>query len=223
MRPIGAMTNFDGKLHQKNWVKFTLYDGNVVTLKSDIGGVLQPKTGSSVWNPSYAEILHSSIASQVTQVEIKKLATSIGSYAFYGSSSYAFSKLTTVNDISGTIQSIGSSAFYACSNLTTVSFPNVTSIGSYAFQVCSKLTTASFPAVTSIGTYAFQVCSKLISIYFTGSSIPTLANSNAFSNIATSYSIYVTESLYSQYIVANQWSMLSSHITSYIYHNPFFV
>ena len=40
MRPIGAMAIFDGKQHLKKWLKFTLYDGNVVTLKSDIGGVL---------------------------------------------------------------------------------------------------------------------------------------------------------------------------------------
>ena len=63
MRPIGAMINFDGKSHPKIWVKFRLYDGNVVKLESDIGGVLQPKTGSSVWNPAYAGILDSSIAS----------------------------------------------------------------------------------------------------------------------------------------------------------------
>ena len=63
MRPIGAMINFDGKSHSKKYVKFRLYDGNVVTLKSDIGGVLQPKTGPSVWNPAYAGILDSSIAS----------------------------------------------------------------------------------------------------------------------------------------------------------------
>ena len=63
MRPVGAMINFDGKQHLKKWVKFTLYDGNVVTLRSDIGGVLQPKTGLSVWNSSYSGILDSSIAS----------------------------------------------------------------------------------------------------------------------------------------------------------------
>ena len=63
MRPIGAITNFDGKSHLKQWVKFTLYDGNVVTLKSDIGGILRPKTGSNKWNPAYAGILDSSIAS----------------------------------------------------------------------------------------------------------------------------------------------------------------
>ena len=40
MRPIGAIINFDGKTRSTKWVKFTLYDGNVVTLKSDIGGVL---------------------------------------------------------------------------------------------------------------------------------------------------------------------------------------
>ena len=63
MRPLGAMTNFDGKSHSRKYVKFTLYDGNVVLLESDIGGVLQPKTGSGVWNPAYAGILDSSIAS----------------------------------------------------------------------------------------------------------------------------------------------------------------
>ena len=63
MRPVGAMTNFDGKAHSKKYVKFTLYDGNVVTLRSDIGGVLQPKTGQSTWNPAYVGILDSSIAS----------------------------------------------------------------------------------------------------------------------------------------------------------------
>ena len=63
MRPVGAMTNFDGKTHSKIYVKFTLYDGNVVTLKSDIGGVLQPKTGRRTWNPAYVGILDSSIAS----------------------------------------------------------------------------------------------------------------------------------------------------------------
>ena len=63
MRPVGAMTNFDGKTHSKKYVKFTLYDGNVVTLRSDIGGVLQAKIGSSVWNSTYTGILDSSIAS----------------------------------------------------------------------------------------------------------------------------------------------------------------
>ena len=63
MRPVGAMINFDGKTHLRKWVKFMLYDGNVVTLMSDIGGVLQPKTGRSTWNPAYVGILDSSIAS----------------------------------------------------------------------------------------------------------------------------------------------------------------
>ena len=177
MRPIGAITNFDGKTHIKIWVRFSLYNGKIVTLKSDIGGVLQPKTNYNVWNPAYAGILDSSIASQVTQVEIKKLATSIGSYAFYGYSSYAFSKLTTVNDDGGTIQTIGSSAFYSCSKLTTASFPNVTSIGSYAFMRCSSLTTISFPNVTSISNGAFGYCSKITTASFPNA---TSIGANAF-------------------------------------------
>ena len=166
MRPIAAIKIFDWKQTPKKYVKFTLYDGNVVTLKSDIGDVLQPKTGSNIWNPAYSGILDSSIASQATDIVIKKLATSIGSYAFYGSSSYAFSKLATVNDIGGTIQTIGTNAFRFCSSLTSVSFPNATSIGTYAFASCTSLTSASFPNVTSIGNWAFASCTSLTSASF---------------------------------------------------------
>ena len=55
--------------------------------------------------------------------------------------------------------SIGSYAFYSCSQLTTVDFPVATSIKSYAFQYCRSLTTIDFPVATSIGTSAFQNCS----------------------------------------------------------------
>lgn len=63
MRPLGAINTFFGNPILKQYVKFTLYDGKVVTLKSDIGGVLQPKTSSSIWNPAYSGILDASIAS----------------------------------------------------------------------------------------------------------------------------------------------------------------
>lgn len=61
MRPLGAINNLDRRISQ--YVKFTLYDGDVVILKSGIGETLQPKIGSSVWNPNYSDILNPSIAS----------------------------------------------------------------------------------------------------------------------------------------------------------------
>ncbi|MCQ2394046.1 MAG: leucine-rich repeat domain-containing protein [Kiritimatiellae bacterium] len=60
---------------------------------------------------------------------------------------------------------IASSAFSACSGLTSVVIPSsVTTIGDRAFQGCSALTSVAIPSsVTSIGNYAFDGCSALMS------------------------------------------------------------
>lgn len=64
------------------------------------------------------------------------------------------------------VTSIGESAFYNCSNLTSITISNsVTSIGSYAFSGCSSLKSVTIPdSVKSIGSYAFNNCSNLTSI-----------------------------------------------------------
>ena len=64
------------------------------------------------------------------------------------------------------VTSIGSSAFYYCSGLTSVTIGNsVTSIGSSAFRYCSGLTSVTIPnSVTSIGSGAFYGCSGLTSV-----------------------------------------------------------
>ena len=69
-------------------------------------------------------------------------------------------------EISGGVTSIGSSAFYDCSGLTSVTIPNsVTSIGESAFENCFGLTSITIPnSVTSIGTCAFFYCSGLTSV-----------------------------------------------------------
>lgn len=68
--------------------------------------------------------------------------------------------------IPNSVASIGSSAFFVCSGLTSIIIPNsVTSIGSSAFQGCSGLTSITIPnSVTSIGIQAFDGCSSLTSI-----------------------------------------------------------
>ena len=71
-----------------------------------------------------------------------------------------------VNDAKYPVASIGDSAFYYCSGLTSVTIPNsVTSIGKGAFYECRGLTSVSIPnSVTSIGDYAFAFCSGLKSV-----------------------------------------------------------
>ncbi len=72
----------------------------------------------------------------------------------------------TYNSTIYSVTSIGESAFYYCSSLTSITIPNsVTSIGDYAFSRCSSLTSISIPnSVTSIGRGAFSGCESLTSI-----------------------------------------------------------
>ena len=86
--------------------------------------------------------------------------TSIGVSAFYNCSG-----LTSVT-IPNSVTSIGNYAFNGCFGLTSIEIPNsVTSIGSYAFGYCSGLTSVTIPnSVTSIGDWAFRDCTGLTSI-----------------------------------------------------------
>ena len=97
------------------------------------------------------------IPSQVIYDTVTYSVTSIGSFAFYGCSD-----LTSIT-IPNSVNSIDNYAFYGCSGLTgSLTIPNsVTLIGDYAFPGCSGLTGSLIipNSVTSIGYYAFYSCS----------------------------------------------------------------
>ena len=86
--------------------------------------------------------------------------TSIGVSAFYGCSG-----LTSI-EIPDSVTNISDFAFNGCSGLTSIKIPDgVTSIYSNTFGDCSSLTSITIPdSVTSIDSNAFRGCSSLTSI-----------------------------------------------------------
>ena len=99
--------------------------------------------------------------------------------------------------IPSNVTSIGSSAFYTCTGLTSITIPSsVTSIGSSAFRNCTGLTSITIPSsVKGIGSYAFYGCSGLTSVTFAeGSQLPSIGNS-AFSGCTSLTSITIPSSV----------------------------
>ena len=92
-------------------------------------------------------------------------------------------------EIGGSVTSIGSSAFYRCYSLSSITIPHgVTSIGSSAFYYCYSLSSITIPhGVTSIGNSAFYYCSSLSSI--------TIPDSVKSKNGSAFYSCYSLSSI----------------------------
>ena len=113
--------------------------------------------------------------------------TSIGESAFYDCSG-----LTSVT-IPNSVASIGEYAFYGCKGLTSVTIGNsVASIGGEAFRGCSGLTSVTIPnSVTSIGEYAFDGCSGLTSVSI-GNSVTSIGK-RAFSGCSGLTSVHISD------------------------------
>ena len=154
---------------------------------SGLTSVTIPKSVTSINNNAFSG------CSGLTSVTIPNSVTSIGSSAFSGCSGLTSIKVESGNQeydsrnncnaiietssntlitgckttaIPNSVTSIGSSAFYNCSSLTSITIPNsVTSIDSYAFSGCSGLTSVTIPnSVTSIGGSVFSGCTGLKTI-----------------------------------------------------------
>ena len=146
--------------------------------------------------------------SSLASITIPSSVTSIGSNAFYGCSS-----LASVTIPSG-VTSIGTYAFDGCSSLASVIIPNgVTSFGNYVFYNCFSLASITIPnGVTNIGTHAFNSCYGMAEYHFLPITPPTLANTNAFTNIQSDCIIYVPQGSLEAYQTATNWSTYASRM-----------
>ena len=108
--------------------------------------------------------------------------------------------------IPNSVTSIGNSAFFGCTGLTSITIPgSVTSIGYEAFYRCTGLTSITIPgSVTSIGYGAFQDCSALNSVKVSSTS-PVIIVENTFTN-RTNATLYVPHGSKDAYLAANYWS-----------------
>ena len=117
------------------------------------------------------------------------------------------------------VTSIGESAFYYCSFLTSVTIPNsVTSIGDRAFYYCSFFTSVTIPnSVTSIGRDAFYGCSDLTSVHI--SDIAAWCNidfesylSNPLNN---AHHLYLNGEEVKDLVIPNSVTSIGSYVFAY--------
>ena len=96
----------------------------------------------------------------MSSVSLGGSLTSLGEYAFYSCS--ALSEVCFPD----TLTEIPGRAFYRCTALADLTFPaNLTKVGDYAFYGCSALTDLAFPAsLVEIGDYSFRGCSGLTAV-----------------------------------------------------------
>jgi len=168
MKLIGTIDARDFKTMRDNMPSLSNVDLSSVTI-SEYTGTLGTKGTNSTFYPSnvipeYAFCTPVSLVGKnvLNSVILPASASSIGSYAFYGCTNM------TRFMFSPSVTTIGDYAFYGCSNLNTIDFPPLlASIGNYSFYSCKGLTSVTNQSLlTSIGNNAFSKCLGLTSFTF---------------------------------------------------------
>lgn len=150
-----------------------------------------------------------------------------------GNQVFQYNSLMASIDIPSGLSSIGTQTFAGCTGVTSISgFDHLTSIGQQGFISLGYSGHIDLDAVVSVGSSAFE-SSKLTSLHIgancttiTGAAFysmrscqwvvidattpPTLTSTNGFA--VGSYPIYVPDSAYDDYVVANNWSSYGSRI-----------
>lgn len=111
-------------------------------------------------------------------------------------------------------------AFSNNTNVTNVSFPNLTDIGQEGmkdtFNGCSALVTVDFSKLSAVGTDGldgtFSGCTSLEIVLFQSSTAVPSISENTFANTNDTFNVIVPDALYEDWIADESWSALSSQI-----------
>ena len=114
-----------------------------------------------------------------TSVTLTHQYSSIGYWDLNGALTIPAS--VTYNGKSYSVTSIGRSAFYNCTGLTSVTIPNsVTTIYSYAFEGCQNITTLTIgKSMTEIQANAFRNCNNLATVNWNAVDFPAPSYQNS--------------------------------------------
>ena len=170
---------------------------------SSLVSITMPNSVTSIGDSAFSECYH------LSSITIPNSVTSIGKSAF--SECYHLSSITIPDGVT----SIEHHMFNTCRSLSSITIPNgVTSIGDNAFYGCYSLASIAIPnGVTSIGAYTFFYCYGVAFYDFSNhTSVPTLANTNAFTGISADCQIRVPASLVDAWKTATNWSTYADHI-----------
>lgn len=169
----------------------------------------------------------------LTSIDIPETVTSIGTYAFQGCTG-----LTSV-EIPETVTSIGDSIFRGCTGITSATVgEGVTAIPNNAFRGCSALTSIDLQGnVTSVGEYSFAEIAATSLTFHDGltsiaasafrsmtncatfnfeecTSVPTLADVNAFLYTPNVKKIWIPYDLASTWLSATNWDSSTNQINA---------
>ncbi|MDO4608661.1 MAG: leucine-rich repeat domain-containing protein [Clostridia bacterium] len=133
---------------------------NLTYIFDDTTGILIISGKGDMTDYSYNNTPWNSYRTLIKEVVISGSVTSIGHSAFC----YCTNLIKVT--IPDSMQEIWDDAFYRCKSLTNITIPNsVTSIGDDVFSYCTSLSSIEIPdSVKSIGDNAFRHCTSLSSI-----------------------------------------------------------
>ena len=191
-------------------------DGTTMTATHSAGSFGQSNSSKNYYCTAVRFASITSISSYVfqyclslTSIVISNSVTRMFMDAFYN----CYSLTSAV--IPNSVTKIDSNLFFNCYSLTSAVIPNsVASIGTDAFDGCYSLSNVVIPnSVTSIGQQAFRQCYSLTKYDFSQyTSVPTLSNTNVFTNINAICKIIVPDRLYNSWIAASNWSTYADYI-----------